>query len=85
MNHPETCYSHDMENNCIILKWGEPGYYKTDYPKGKYTDEKINGLNEQGGITPQMRNAMECCSIAAQNNPNLDWDSHYEMCMRKGE
>jgi len=81
MSHPETCLSHDLENNCIILKWGESGYYKTDYPEGKYDDDIINELNEIRGITPQMRDAMECCSIASQNNPNLDWEKHYEMCL----
>ena len=78
MTHPESCYSRDYMNNCIIIAWGESGYYKTDYPEGKYTDEIINELNELGGITPQQRNAMECCAIAATNNPNLNWDKHYE-------
>ncbi len=81
MEHPLFCYSKDLNNNCIILKWGEGGYYKTDYPKGKYTTEIIDEMNATGGITPQERSAMECCSIAAQDNPNLDWEAHYKMCM----
>lgn len=84
MKHPETCYSNDIENNCIIIKWGESGYYKTDCPKGGYTDTVINAMNRNGGITPKERRAMELCSIASQNNPNLDWEAHYEMIM-KGE
>ena len=85
MNHPEACYSRDHENNCTIIKWGEGGYYRTDYPKGKYTDEIIDEINANGGITPIQRRAMECCSIVAQNNPELDWERHYEMCLLKGE
>ena len=79
MNHPDTIYSRDLNNNCIILKWGESGYYPTDYPKGKYTDDVIDKMNEPW--TSNERRAMECCSIAAQNNPDLDWDSHYKMRM----
>ena len=83
MEHPNFCYSHDLENNCTIIKWGESGYYKTDYPEGKYTDDIIDEINDLAGITPKMKDAMVCCSIAAQSNPNLDWDVHYEMIMER--
>lgn len=81
--YPMYCYSHDMNNNCTIIKWGESGYYKTDFPSGKYDDSIIDELNENGGITPQMRRAMEICSMCAQNNPKLDWKKHYDMIMSK--
>ena len=82
MEHPEYCYSHDMENNCTIIKWGESGYYKTDYPEGQYTTEIIDEINARADITPMMRVAMECCSMVAQSDPDLDWEKHYAMCMR---
>lgn len=81
MKHPTVCYSRDMNNNCIILKWGESGYYKTDYPEGNYTDDIIDELNANSGITPQMRNAMECCAMASQGKESFNWEEHYEMCM----
>ena len=81
-NYPEMLYSHDMENNCIILKWGESGYYLTDYPKGGYTDKVVDELNARAGITPFERMAMEMCSIASQENPNLDWKKHFDECLR---
>lgn len=81
MKHPETIYSHDINNNCTIIKWGEAGYYKTDYPEGGYTDDVINELNAEAGFTPNERKAMEICSIAAQDNPNLIWDDHYNMIL----
>ena len=81
MKHPNFCYSHDMNNNCTIIKWGEPGYYKTDYPEGGYTDEVIDEMNLKGGITPEQRKAMELCSIASQQK-HLNWESHYALCMR---
>lgn len=80
MEHPETCYSHDYRNNCIIIKWGESGYYPTDYPEGKYTDEIVDEMNSPY-VTPVMRRAMELCSMAAQNNSKLNWEEHYQMCM----
>ena len=85
MTHPQFCYSHDLANNCTIIKWGEACYYKTDYPEGVYTDEIIDEINANGEITSKMREAMECCAIAASFNPNLDWEKHYEMCMKGGE
>lgn len=81
MNHPEMIYSHDINNNCTIIKWGESGYYETDYPKGKYTDDIINELNAQQEVTPAERKAMEICSMAAQNNSFLNWDKHYNMVL----
>ena len=81
MKHPEMCLSRDSNNNCILIKWGVSGYYGTNYPNGEYDDDIINGLNARRGITPQMREAMEYCSIAAQNKPDLDWEKHYQMCM----
>lgn len=83
MKHPNYCYSHDLQNNCTIIKWGESGYYNTDYPKGKYNDDIINELNSEIEVTSQMRRAMEICSMVAQNNPNLDWETHYDMIMRR--
>ena len=82
MKHPETIYSHDINNNCTIIKWGEAGYYKTDYPEGGYTDDVINKINAERGFTPKERKAMEICSMAAQNNPNLDWEKHYNMVLK---
>ena len=83
MTHPNFCYSRDYMNNCTIIKWGEAGYYKTNYPEGKYTDEIIDEMNANGDITPQQRDAMECCSIAACNKPNFNWEEHYEMIMER--
>ena len=81
MKHHDFVYSRDLENNCTIIQWGESGYYETDFPKGKYPDDVVDYMNEARGITQAERKAMELCSMAAQNNPNLDWEKHYEMVM----
>ena len=78
MKKIEMCYSHDLNNNCTIIKWDESGYFKTDFPEGKYTDEVINMMNEKLSVSKEERYAMELCSMAKQNNPELDWNEHYE-------
>lgn len=81
MKHPNLIYSHDIYNNCTIIKWGESGYYHTDYPEGSYTDDVIDELNAHLGVTPDERRAMEICSMVSQSNPNLDWEAHYNMIL----
>lgn len=83
MKYPEYMYSHDYKNNCTIIKWGEGGYYKTDYPAGKYDDAIVDKLNARNGYTPAEREAMEICSMVAQDNPDLDWEKHYDMILER--
>ncbi len=85
MDHPKHCYSHDMENNCTIVVWGESGYYRTDYPKGGYTDEIVDEINAIGGISRKQRKAMEFCSMCAQNNPDFNWEEGYAKFMQREE
>lgn len=80
---PETVYSHDHNNNCIIVRWGESGHYKTDYPEGGYTDEVVDELNADRGIIPEQRKAMEFCAMAAQSNPSLDWEKTYKLILKR--
>ena len=82
MKHPETCYS-QINGNCVILKYGETTIYPTSYPKKEYNDKKIDEMNDYVGITKEERKAIELCVEAMKDNPNLDWDSHYETIMTK--
>ena len=72
--HPETCYVLVNESggkgDCGIVKWNESGYYKTDYPKGAYTQEDINELNERGGITKAESALMKTLSMSSRE----DWE-----------
>lgn len=79
MNHPEFCYANDLNNNCIIIKWGEKGYYKTNYPEGEYTQDIIDELNHRGGITKAEAEAMKICSMIGPSN----WDEHYQTCLKR--
>lgn len=83
MKHPEFCYNNDFRNNCTIVKWGESGYYKTDYPEGKYDRQIIKHLNATLGVSEDEANAMVICSMVAQENPDLDWEEHYRMIMER--
>lgn len=87
ISHPDTIWSHDYLNNCTIVKWGEGGYYRTDFPEGGYTEEVIDEINAPafGGdirMARMVRKSMESCSVAAQNNPRLNWDEHFAECMK---
>lgn len=78
MKSPNMCYSHDANNNCIIILSDNAGYYKPNYPEGEYDDSVVDALNKKMDITKEQRIAMEICSIAKSNNPDLDWNAHYE-------
>jgi len=65
---PESCYVPlDVELEVGIVKWGETGYYRTDW--GQVADnidnlhEFVNMKNEQLGVTKAQWNAMHFCSM----------------------
>jgi hypothetical protein len=56
---PEMCFV-DLatEDVMCIVKRGESGYYKTDWPKGKFGAELAAERNEKLGVTPSQASAM---------------------------
>ena len=84
-NHPETCWVYiPTERSVGIVKWGENGYYKTDYPHN-YTAEIVDELNEKSGYTKTEIMAMQICSMA--NLPETDeaWEKHFQMVCELSE
>lgn len=78
---PDICYSfNDADSKCVLIKWGEQGYYDPGYPKG-FTKDHINKLNAQMGISAVAAEAMKICSMA--NIPTDKWPEHYEMVVAK--
>lgn len=62
-------------NEIIIVKKGEKGYYKTDYPAAKSreaAEEWCNELNDRMGITKNVRKAMESGSMFGWDIPAAD-------------
>lgn len=78
---PDVCYSYnDADSKCVLIKWGEQGYYDPDFPKG-FTIDHINKLNSQMGISAVEAEAMKICSMA---NISADkWPEHYTMVIEK--
>lgn len=81
MNHPEMCYVFIATENAVgIVKWGENGYYKTDYPHN-FTNEVVDEMNEKLGLTKKESDSMMYCSMANLPETNEAWEKHYNMCM----
>lgn len=73
---PEMCYGVlDTTNEIVVIKKGEKGYYKTDYPAAKSREaanEWCDEINEHMGITRNVREAMETGSMWGWNVPGAN-------------
>ena len=77
--HPEVCYALSLsEKQCIIIKWGEKGYYDPGYPVG-FTKEQVNDLNTRLGISENEATAMEMCSM--QDLSSDEWTTRYSQIL----
>lgn len=77
--HPETCFVLLPTNNTVgIVKWGESGYYKTNYPEG-YTEEIVDELNDKFGYSRTEIKAMQICSMANIPETEDAWEKHFQM------
>ena len=67
---PEDCYTHPAGADHLgIIKRGELGYYRTDFPG----DDRIaRRLNERRGISPAQQQAMEIGSMFGWAVPGAD-------------
>lgn len=78
---PDVCYSYnDADSKCVLIKWGEQGYYDPDFPKG-FTKDHVNKLNSQMGISAVEAEAMKICSMA--NITSDKWPEHYTSILEK--
>ena len=74
-NLPEACYSIAKTSNplaLIIIKRGESGYYKTDFPNAsskEAAEQWRDEMNERLGVTKAQRKAMEVGSMFDWNAP----------------
>ncbi len=76
---PEICYSYLRTNNeIILLKNGEKGYYKTDFALPKTREEAkaiVKDRNEKLGVSRLQRACMEIGSMFGFNVPGADPDN----------
>lgn len=77
---PDLCYGVlNTTHEIIVIKKGESGYYRTDYPAAKTRDaaeEWCDELNEKMDITKAQRKAMECGSMFGWDVPGADPDCY---------
>lgn len=52
--------------DCIIVKRGMSGYFPTDWPKGKYTPDIIDELNEGLGVSAEEAEMLYVKSFRAE-------------------
>lgn len=77
--HPEVCYALNLsKKKCIIIKWGEKGYYDPGYPTG-FSKEQVRDLNAKLGISENKATAMEMCSM--QDLSSDEWTTRYSQIL----
>lgn len=82
MKHPDFCYVFLQTEKAVgIVKWGEKGYYTTNYPHN-YTEELVDEINTSLGVAKHESSAMIACSMS-DSLPETDeaWREHYESCL----
>lgn len=74
---PDMAYVHPAGSDHLgIVKRGELGYYRTDFPG----DDRIaRKLNDRLGVTPAQAMAMECGSMFGWHVPAADPKAHEEL------
>lgn len=76
--HPELCYIFLKTTGEVgIVKWGESGYYRTEYQG--FTENMVQELNQNGGISPVQANAMMSCSMNKNLKSDEDWKKAYDI------
>lgn len=81
--HPDLCYVYLHTTDTVgVVKWGESGYYQTDYHG--YKESMVEDLNRKLGLNPVEVRAMVFCSMRKMQKE--DWPSAYQdilKCLQK--
>ena len=64
MNYPEMCYVYvEVGMEIGLVKWGESGYYRTEYESNSENEELVKKLNAQLGVSDNEAEAMKILSM----------------------
>lgn len=75
--HPKICYVYiEVDHSVGIIKWGEHGYYKTDWPNN-FTPELVTNLNAKIGVNEKQAAAMKLCSMNKAISTPAEWYEKY--------
>lgn len=79
MRKAEMCYVllPTQDYSVGVVKWGECGYYPTNYPTG-YTQEAVDKMNERLGVEKLVVEAMVICSMNRFSSAE-EWEKHFDM------
>ena len=85
MNYPDMCYVY-IEVGCEIgiVKFGESGYYQTDFGSSAAHKDYVNKLNEKLGVSEKEAFAMKTLSMNKSINGNVtEWKRLFEDIIRR--
>ena len=86
-NYPEMCYVY-IEVGCEIgvVKFGEKGYYQTEYGSSQAHEQYVKNLNTQLGVSEHEAEAMKILSMNNSIDGNMtEWQKKFDEIVNKLE
>ena len=86
MNYPELCYIYvEVGAEIGIVKFGEKGYYQTEYTLHDSTNEElVKKLNEQLGVSESESEAMKILSMNDSIDGNIgEWQKKFDEIVKR--
>lgn len=79
MNYPEMCYVYvEVGMEVGIVKWGESGYYRTEYAHNSSNEELVKELNSKLEVSENEAEAMKILSMNQSIDGNTtEWEKKY--------
>lgn len=73
MNYPEMCYVYvEVGAEIGVVKFGEKGYYQTEYDSSQSNEQYVKKLNSQLGVTENEASAMKILSMNDSIDGNIE-------------
>lgn len=85
-NYPDMCYVFvEVGAEIGIVKWGEKGYYRTEYASGKLENEElVNQLNSKLGVEENQAKAMKILSMNDSIDGNeIEWKAKFDDIIKR--
>ena len=86
MNYPELCYIYiEVGAEIGIVKFGEKGYYQTEYTLYDSTNEElVKKLNKQLGVSESEAEAMKILSMNDSIDGNTEeWQKKFDEIVKR--
>ena len=86
MNYPEMCYVYvDVGAEIGIVKFGEKGYYRTEYETGRLENEQlVKELNSRLEVSDSQAEAMKILSMNDSIDGNTEeWQKKFDEIVKR--